>query len=145
MEVVLHRIYLDEATHGLLEINGRPFCMTLELPWAANQRSISCIPEGEYVLRRRYSPRFKEHFELVDVPNRSYILIHPANNAQRDLRGCIAPVTELMAPGWGNRSKIAMSKLLHTLQEAIVKERVLLKIQKATSQKCISTINKGQL
>lgn len=145
MEIVLHRMYLEKAAHGVLILDGRKICLTLELPWVANQRSISCIPEGEYPLRRRYSPRFKEHFEVVAVPNRSHILVHPANNAQRDLRGCIAPVSELVGEGWGSRSKIAMSKLLHTLQEAIVTEGVVLKVQQATDQKILSILNTGKL
>lgn len=145
MEVVLHRVYLEKASHGLLTIEGRKVCLTIELPWVTNQRSISCIPEGEYELRRRYSPRFKEHFEVVDVPDRSYILFHPANNALRDLRGCIAPVSEIIGEGWGSRSKIAMSKLLHTLQGAIVKEGVVLKVRQATDEKILSILNTGKL
>jgi len=145
MEVVLHRVYLKKASHGLLTIEGRKVCLTIELPWVVNQRSISCIPEGEYQLRRRFSPRFKEHFEVVDVPNRSHILFHPANNALRDLRGCIAPVSEIVGEGWGSRSKIAMSKLLNALQKAIVKEGVVLKVRQATDDKILSTINTGKL
>lgn len=145
MEIVLHRKYFNKATHGLLTIDHRKIGLTIELPWVANQRSISCIPEGEYPLRRRYSPRFKEHFEVVAVPNRSHILIHPANNAQRDLRGCIAPVSELVGEGWGSRSKIAMSKLLHTLQGALVTEGVVLKVQQATDPKILSILNTGKL
>lgn len=145
MELVLHRMYLPNATHGLLQLNGRYFCFVLELPWVGNQRSISCIPEGAYSLQRRYSARFKEHLEVVDVPNRTAILIHPANNAQRELRGCLAPVSQFLNPGWGSRSRIAMSKLLHSVAQALVQGEVVLKIQPATDDKIVQLIKNGIL
>ncbi|WP_371559569.1 DUF5675 family protein [Flavobacterium sp. Arc2] len=58
-----------------------------------NQRWISCIPEGEYVLQKWFSPKFKWHIHLQNVPRRDFILIHPANDAKKELLGCIAPVT----------------------------------------------------
>jgi hypothetical protein len=144
-KVCLHRVYLKEATHSLLQVDGRNLSLAIELPWVSNQRSISCIPEGVYKLRPRYSPRFKEHIEVLDVPDRSYILFHPANNAKRDLRGCIAPVTTLLHEGWGADSKIAMSKLLHTLKEKLPTGQVTLTVQKATDEKIIQIIKNGKL
>lgn len=145
MKLILHRLYTPEATHGLLQLDGRNFCFVIELPWLANQRSISCIPEGTYRLQRRYSPRFKEHFEVLNVADRKAILIHPANNAQRDLKGCLAPVSQLLAPGWGSRSRIAMQKLSLVLQPALVSKEVVLTIQQATDDNIIQIIKKGQL
>jgi hypothetical protein len=37
----------------------------------------------------RNSPKYGDHLHIVDVPGRSYILIHPANFVSQ-LRGCIA-------------------------------------------------------
>lgn len=37
------------------------------------------------------------------VAGRSFILIPPANDAQKELRGCIAPVSILTAEGKGLR------------------------------------------
>lgn len=145
MEVCLHRVYLKEATHSLLQVDGKNVCLAIELPWKSNQRSISCIPEGNYGLRNRYSTRFKEHIEVVDVPDRSCILFHPANNAKRDLRGCIAPVTEIMTPGWGFASKLATSKLLNIVIGALASGQVTLKVQKATDETILSIIKKGKL
>lgn len=145
MEIILHRLYLPEATHGIIQHQGTTICFMLELPWAGNQRSISCIPEGVYKIQRRYSPRFKEHFELLDVPNRTAILIHPANNAQRDLRGCLAPVSQFLAPGWGDRSKIAMSKLFGLIESALLREGVVLKIQTATDNQVLQILKSGKL
>lgn len=144
-EVMLHRVYLQESTHGLLQVDGRNVCLTIELPWASNQRSISCIPEGHYPLANRYSPRFKEHIEVQEVPDRSYILFHPANNAQRELRGCIAPVNQILHSGWGSRSRIAMSKLLFLLRDKLPTKTVRLTVVKATDESIIQIIKNGQL
>lgn len=116
----LDRMYLKNATHGLLRFEENFVCYTLELPWVSNQKQISCIPEGRYLLKKRYSEQFKDHLEVLDVPNRSLILFHPANNAQRELKGCIAPVSQFLAPGWGSRSRIAfemIKKLVFPLLE----------------------------
>jgi hypothetical protein len=45
------------------------------------------------------------------VPERDAILIHPANDAKKELLGCIAPVTELIGPGKANQSRLANEKL----------------------------------
>lgn len=145
IEVCLYRVYLKKATHGLLQINGKNVCFTLELPWAANQQSISCIPEGKYVLRNRYSTRFKEHIEVVDVPNRSFILFHPANNALRDLRGCIAPVSEFVSEGWGMHSKIAMDKLLAILKPKLPAGDVILTVVETADDEILQLIKNAKL
>ena len=48
-------------------------------------------------------------------------MIHPANDAKRDLQGCIAPVTYLSGIGKGIYSRDAMQKLLSLVYQA--KER----------------------
>lgn len=65
-------------------------CKTLELPWKDNARNESCIPTGEYLVKKVHSPTFGECFEVANVENRSAILIH-AGNFKRDTRGCILP------------------------------------------------------
>ena len=45
--------------------------------------------------------------QIVDLPVREYILIHPANEALRDLKGCIAPVSVITGAGKGIRSSPA--------------------------------------
>lgn len=64
-------------------------CKTLELPDKDNQRRISCFPEGQYTVVKRYSEKYGNHFHILDVPNRDYILIHAANYV-RQLLGCVA-------------------------------------------------------
>jgi len=111
MVLILTRKYFPDGTNGKLECEGKLLCNTIELPWTKNEKRISCIPEGEYFLRKRYSRKFAWHLELVAVENRSLILMHPANNALRELNGCIAPVTKLSGPGLGLQSRKAFAKL----------------------------------
>lgn len=130
MVLLLSRTYFPEETNGKLDCEGRFICYTIELPWLDNAKSVSCIPEGKYLLRRRYSPKFEWHIEVVDVENRSSILFHPANNAQRELNGCIAPVTKISGSGLGLQSRQAFNKLKYLVYKALErKETVSLIVQ----------------
>jgi hypothetical protein len=111
MLLLLHRIYFPEGTHGLLQCDGKTICYTIELPWLKNKRMVSCIPEGKYILKKRFSKKFGWHIHLIDVPGRQFILIHPANNAKKELLGCIAPVSYITGIGIGNYSRKALKKL----------------------------------
>lgn len=90
---VLRTIDNGKQTNGVLYVvkdNKILFeCFTLELPWKDNQRRVSCIPEGEYKAIKHRSPKFGDSVWIQNVPNRSEILIHPANYV-RQLLGCIA-------------------------------------------------------
>lgn len=67
---------------------------TLELPNINNQRFVSCIPEGEYILKKHISPKFGKCFKVFDnngideVCDRSNILVH-SGNVVNDTLGCI--------------------------------------------------------
>ena len=111
MEILLERMYFPEGTNGVLSFEGKEICKTIELPWRNNQKRISCIPEGKYKIRKRFSAKFKWHLALTNVKNRSLILFHPANNALKELNGCIAPVTQITGEGRGNESRKAFEKL----------------------------------
>ncbi|WP_269222473.1 DUF5675 family protein [Flavobacterium sp. IMCC34518] len=119
MVLVLSRTYFSDGTNGKLECEGKFICCTIELPWINNEKRVSCIPEGKYLLRKRYSRKFQWHIEVVDVKNRSFILLHPANNAQKELNGCIAPVTKLSGPGLGLQSKQAFIKLKNLVYKTL--------------------------
>lgn len=93
MELYLKRTYFPEGCNGAIFWQGQMICASIELPWKDNQREVSCIPEGRYPLVKRYSPKFKWHLWVKEVKGRSLILMHPANDAQKELRGCIAPVS----------------------------------------------------
>ena len=134
MVLLLSRTYFPEGTNGKLECEGKLICHTIELPWKNNETKVSCITEGKYFIRKRYSKKFKWHLEIVDVKNRSLILFHPANNALRELKGCIAPVTKLSGPGLGLMSRKAFSKLKNLVYPIIDKNESVELIIKLDSQ-----------
>ena len=114
------RLSNDRQTTGVL-FNEQldELCKILELPWKNNERSVSCIPEGEYRVVAHKSPKFGHCFWVRYVPNRSEILIHPANYT-RELLGCLAPGLDFGdIDGDGvidvKSSRKAMDKLLTTL------------------------------
>jgi hypothetical protein len=111
MELELIRTYFPNGTNGELFYNGKRICFTIELPWLNNKPQISCIPEGRYEVVKRFSEHHGWHLLLKNVAKRSVILIHCANDAVKELKGCIAPVSFLTAEGKGLRSRIARDKL----------------------------------
>ncbi|CCH49594.1 DUF5675 family protein [Pseudodesulfovibrio piezophilus] len=78
----------DEGTFGVLRLEGRAYCVTLEPPDRDNMANMSCIPAGHYMCRLVESPRFGRTFEVMNVPGRSHILLHPGN-VVGDTRGCV--------------------------------------------------------
>ena len=119
MKLILTRTYFPSGTNGKLECEGKLICKTIELPWRKNETRVSCIPEGKYFIKKRYSKKFQWHLEVENVPNRSLILFHPANNAMQELNGCIAPVTQLSGPGLGLMSRKAFTRLKSLVYKAL--------------------------
>lgn len=94
MKAKLTRTYQGSNTLGQIEVFNEDdevieTLYTLELPWKGNKRRVSCIPIGVYTVKKHNSPKFGSCFWIQNVPNRSEILIHPANYT-RQLLGCIA-------------------------------------------------------
>jgi hypothetical protein len=129
MNITIHRTYYSDAVNGELYIEEEFQCYTIELPWLNNQPMSSCIPEGKYEMKKRWSPKHKWHLLVKGVPNRSLILLHPANNAQKELKGCIAPVTILTGIGTGSGSLTAFIKLMTKVFDAMKTETVFLTIK----------------
>jgi hypothetical protein len=130
MELLITRTYFPDGTNGKLECEGKFICNTIELPWKNNETKVSCIPEGKYFIKRRFSRKFGWHLEIVGVEHRSFILFHPANNALKELNGCIAPVTKISGAGLGLQSRKAFTKLKTIVYEALdEKQRVLIIIK----------------
>jgi hypothetical protein len=73
---------------GKMEIDGLPF-YTIERPWLNNEPYISCIPEGDYFCKTHNGNKFKNVWEIEDVPGRTHILLHQGNFVE-DVVGCIA-------------------------------------------------------
>ena len=92
---------------------------SIELPWKDNHARVSCIPEGRYELVKRWSPKFNRHLQVMNVPQREYILIHPANDAMHELKGCIAPVSLITGAGKGLRSRMALETLTSLVYGAL--------------------------
>jgi hypothetical protein len=129
--LVLTRTYFPDGTNGKLECEGKLICNTIELPWKMNETKVSCVPEGKYFIRKRYSRKFQWHLEVIDVEDRGLILFHPANNALKELNGCIAPVTKISGPGLGLQSRLAFSKLKDLVYRALDSTETVLLIIKS--------------
>jgi len=90
--LIIRDTFSKISTLGELFLNGERMADTLELPFKDNQRSISCIPEGDYKVRlrlaRESASRDYLHLLVQDVPNRDWILFHRGNSA-KDTSGCI--------------------------------------------------------
>ena len=98
-EYTIKRVYLPTETLGsMFDPKGSLVCKTMELPWKDNRRSISCIPEGRYLVNKMppipqddpsgRKPRNYGHFRFPAVAGRSGILIHRITYV-KDLQGCI--------------------------------------------------------
>lgn len=130
MELELTRNYFPDGTNGEILCEGQRVCSSIELPWLDNKRRVSCIPEGRYELRRRFTEKRKHHLMVVGVPGRNAILVHPANDAKKELLGCIAPVTTLTGPGKGIESRLANEKLKILVLAALDrKEKIFINIK----------------
>lgn len=90
--ILTRKTYEDKQTLGEFKLyeKGKLLfsCYTLELPWKNNQFQVSCIPKGEYEVVPRTSAKFKNHFHILDVPNRTYILFH-SGNYYTQILGCV--------------------------------------------------------
>ena len=131
MVVRLLRTYHGQGTNGEIWIGDELVCYAIELPWLDNVRSNSCIPEGMYPLAKRYSKKFKWHVLVKDVVDRSEILFHPANDALRELRGCVALVSLLTDIGKGSESVKAFNRFREMVYASIdAGESVFLEVKR---------------
>ena len=89
MLLTLERAYLPHCTIGELHVPGFQTFATIERPWLGNKAFESCIPEGVYDCQKFSGNHFKDVWQLMDVPERSYILIHQGNKSEH-VQGCIA-------------------------------------------------------
>jgi len=95
MVITLNTTSFKHGTFGVLRADDFS-CATVERPWLLNERRVSCIPAGRYVLRKRRSGvvkrssggEFVSGWEVCDVPDRTYIMVHVANKVS-ELLGCI--------------------------------------------------------
>lgn len=100
MEILIKRTYKTNATYGEGQVIDENHVVqfdfkTLELPDKDNQRMVSCIPEGTYMVHKckPTAKRKYEYFHVTEVPGRDSILFHPGNYTHQIL-GCILPGEE---------------------------------------------------
>ena len=125
MVIELQRLYRDTWTDGLIFIEGILLCRSIELRWANNERNVSCVPEGVYPVTIIQHPKFGECLQINGVKGRSGILVHVANDAQKELRGCIAPVFSLSGNGKGQYSRLALKYIIENLKNSGEKEHFI--------------------
>lgn len=95
--VELIRLEEDEeyGTFGVLRIQKRVFCVTLEPANKLNVMNVSCIPAQQYICRRYSTDKYPNTFQVLGVPGRENVLFHPGNTIAHT-RGCI-----LLGQYWG--------------------------------------------
>lgn len=102
------------STQGVLIYKNSTLCHTLELPYIKNQKNISCIPCGIYPIKKIRHPKYEECISILNVPNRSGILIHPGNYT-RDTRGCILLGLDVEPTHSLRTSQAAVARLYNSL------------------------------
>jgi hypothetical protein len=85
--ITLKRTYYEDKTTGLLTLPDGSEIKTLERPWLDNQVIVSCIPEAIYKFKRDHYGKH-QWFSVLDVPNRTFIEIHPGSKVSHS-EGCI--------------------------------------------------------
>jgi len=107
--LIIKREYPKAYTKGTLILPDGFEMASLELPWLNNKPYFSCIPEGDYFFVRDTHGRHT-YFRVLNVPGRSAIEFHPANNTSQ-LQGCIAPCMQI-DNGIARASRAACEKML---------------------------------
>ena len=80
------RSYLPTKTTGVM-IHEKFKIKSLELPWLKNAVNISCISEGDYLVKRDKHGRH-QYYAIQNVVNRTAIEMHVATDVSQ-LLGCI--------------------------------------------------------
>lgn len=90
-QVISTRFATSEyGTFAAWSMDGKPLCVSVELPWKDNQHFISCIPAGTYRCTKMVHIKHGTIWRVNGVPGRDDILLHQGNTI-KDLLGCIAP------------------------------------------------------
>lgn len=80
-DVYLFRVQgSGQGTLGLWLTTGFQ-ARTIELPWKDNRPNVSCIPAGQFRAVYRWSQKFKHHYWIQEVLDRSWVLTHSGNFA----------------------------------------------------------------
>lgn len=134
----------DEATLGLLRVNGKFFCYTLEDQF--NEPKVpgeTRIPPGTYKITlrdeggmtQRYAKRFDFHMGMLwlrDVPDFKFVYIHTGNNDDHS-EGCIlvgdGQVQNVTERGQVSSSVAAYTRLYEAILGALALEEISITIE----------------
>jgi len=89
----------DDGTFGRMFLPGGVDRVNVEPPWKNNRRNFSCIPPGKYECELRESPTFGLCPEILDVPDRTKVLMHPGNWAGDVDKGKLSNSEACVLPG----------------------------------------------
>ena len=130
LELTLTRnVFGEEATLGGLDLDGAPFCYTLEdqvrvdpdPSTPQNEAKVygkTAIPAGRYKVDFTYSPKFnKIMLAVLDVPGFTGIRIHSGNDAD-DTLGCILVGAYIDSPTRIHGGSVVLPVLQRKVQEA---------------------------
>ena len=121
MLTLIRQEFSADASFGVLLLRKQIFCYTLELAWNENIQNHSSIPCGLYPFVRRDSWRgsqkYGHTYQVMDVPGRTDILIHPANWSH-ELLGCFA-TGQTIAKMRGERAIINSGGTFRALMKAL--------------------------
>lgn len=76
------------GSFGVVKVQKKVTCISLEPPDKLNASNVSCIPTGQYSCEIVDSPKYGKVFEVKNVPGRDHVLIH-AGNTVNHTHGCI--------------------------------------------------------
>jgi len=138
--LILYRKCLDNGSFGKLYFRGEFQMYTLEPPWKGNQKNISCVPPGIYILKQYSSKKYPGKRKSKKIPYvfslhnynlgvgtlkedyRTNILIHILNVLNETL-GCIGVGLFQHRGKWGiSSSRFALEKLIKLVQDNDIEE-----------------------
>ena len=115
-------LFVDNKNNLILQLQ------TLERPWIFNERKVSCIPTGTYLVKRHDSPKFGQCLKVQDVKGRSDILIH-SGNVVNDTLGCILVGLSAGSADDNNTAMIYNSRKAMAVLLALIDKEVILHIR----------------
>jgi hypothetical protein len=131
---LVRKTFTEESTIGVLSIDGKPECFTLEdKVRPVKIRGRTAIPTGIYEVTVTFSDRFQRPLPLLlNVPNFSGIRIHPGNTAA-DTEGCILVGTAEQKDMIRN-SRVAFAALFAKIQAGLKKEKIFFEVVGGTPE-----------
>ena len=125
-KVLLQRVIDDgKTTYGVLSVDNKPMCLSIENTWKQNKPNVSCVPAGIYTCNslvttkasgQTYRLNMTEMNKLTGI-TRFDVDIHPGNT-HADTAGCILPVrffARIHGVDGGAHSVVAFKDLMREL------------------------------